>query len=672
MFAAVGREGPVSEPIQTLISSLVQALQGSNSLEWPVLRERILQYGTEAVAPLLAVMQNTDYAFLTRAVAVQILGELRDPAAVDGLIVGLQDETMRYRIALSLGQIGDKRASQPLLELLHTMNVDGDGWGTVALALANLDEPKAIPLLVDFVVLPPDDETSDRYRVGLGRFGEQAVDPLLNEIRKQASNENVTDSPAYLRLRYALNLAIDHMGASGIEVILKTLNDPSILLQTTGLMLLQSSLEDRKNMRRALDFELQEGYPRYYVRAEPSAEVREVNPEFLAALDDYRLRDVCRRVLTSPDSVVRELAAEILGIYADQNSVDALLGALDDSSPSVRYRAIEALGMIGDKRAVMKLADCMGDDVDFVRESAAQALKKLADKRATSALIAAIDDESSEVHEAALEALGELRDDKAFESMADHIWNDEGALDFAVLGNLMRYGDKALPILSELLTEVDGRIEQRELYRGLVPYANPVADVLVLALQDRRPVVRKNAAQLLWALCVLLNDDRVVPPLIAALEDPQAAVRQAAADALGLFQDSRAVDPLIGRLNDPERDVRLAAIRSLGIIRDMRAVPALMEKLNSADFLERSQASDMLNHFQPPSIDLLLEMVIDPNRPPESREEAARILSESDDPRAIETLRGLLGDTDARVQFWAKRATDRIEVNLDEINQKPE
>ncbi len=666
----------MSEPIQILIDGLVQALESGNSQKWPVLREQIVKHGVGAVEPLLAVMRNTGYAFLTRAVAVQILGELRDPSAVDGLIAGLKDESemMRYRIALALGQIGDKRATEPLLDLLHSTNVDGDGWGTLALALANLDEPRAIPLLVDFVVLPPDDDTSERYNAGLGRFGEAAVEPILNEIRKQEVNENATDSTGYLRLRAALNLVCDHMGAGGVEVILKALHDPSILLQTTGLMLLQSSLEDRKHMRRALDFELQEGYPRYYVRAETSIEVREVNPEFLAALDDYRLREVCRRVLTSPDSVVRELAAEILGIYADHSSVDALLGALSDSSPSVRYRAIDALGMIGDKRAVIKLADCMGDDVDFVRESAAQALKKLGDKRATSALVAAIDDESSEVHEAALEALGELRDDKAFDPMADHIWNDEGELDFAVLGNLMRYGEKALPILAELLTdvEVEGRVEQRELYRGLVPYANPVADVLVLALQDRRPAVRKNAAQLLWALCVLLNDDRVVVPLIAALEDPQAAVRQASADALGLFQDSRAVDPLIARLNDPERDVRLAAIRSLGIIRDMRAVPALMEKLSSPDFLERSQAADMLNHFQPPSIDLLLEMVIDPNRPTESREEAARLLSESDDPRAMETMRGLLSDADTRVQFWAKRATDRIQVNFDELDQKAE
>lgn len=670
MFAAVGREGPVTEPIQTLIDALVQALESGNSHEWPALRGRILQQGTAAVEPLLKVMQNGDLAFLTRAVAVQILGDLRDPVAVDGLIAGLKDETMRYRIALSLGQIGDKRATEPLLELLHSMNVDGDGWGTLTLALANLDEPRAVPLLVDFVVLPPDDDTSDRYRVGLGRFGEAAVQPILNEIRKQEANENVTDSTGFLRLRYALNLVIDHMGAGGVEVIINALNDPSILLQTTGLMLLQSSLEDRKNMRRALDFELQEGYPRYYVRSDPSSEVREVSPDFLSALDDYRLRDQCRRTLSSPDSVVRELAAEVLGIYADQGSVDVLLGALGDSSPSVRYRAIEALGMIGDKRAALRLADCMGDDVDFVRESAAQALKKLADKRATSALIAAIDDESGEVHEAVLDALGELRDEKAFDPMADRIWNEDGELDFAVLGNLMRFGEKALPVLTHLLTEVDAQLEQRELYRGLVPYANPVADVLVLALQDRRPVVRKNAAQLLWALCVLLDDDRVVQPLIGALEDPQAAVRQAAADALGLFQDSRAVDPLIARLNDPERDVRLAAIRSLGIIRDMRAVPALMEKLNAPDFMERSQAADMLNHFQPPSIEPLLEMLGDPTRPAESREEAARLLSDSNDPRAIEVMRGLLGDPDQRIQFWARRATDRFEVNLDDL--KPE
>lgn len=660
-------DGLLSEPIQKTVDALVQALESGNSHEWPALSEAIVQQGTPAVAPLLAIMQNPNYAFLTRAVAVQILGDLRDPSALGGLIDSLKDETLRYRAALSLGQIGDQRAAEPLLELLHNMKVDGDGWGTLALALANLGEVRAIPLLLDFVILPPDDDTSDRYQQGLGKFGEAAIPPIMEEIRKQEAIENATDSSAYQRLRQALNLAIDRMGIAGVEEIINLLSDASALLQTTGLMLLLASLEDRRNMRRALDFELQENYPRYYVRTDPTSEVREVNPEFLAALDDYRLRDLCRRALTSSDSVVRELAAEALGIYADANSVDALITALQDSSPSVRYCATESLGLIGDRKATVALADCLGDDMDFVRESAAEALKKLGDKRATSALIAAIDDESEEVHEAVLNALGELKDEKAFDALADRIWNDEDELDFAVLGNLVKYGERALFTFSNLLTDVDENIEQRELYRGLVPYANAAADVLVMALQDRRPIVRKNAAQLLWALCVLLEDDRVVPPLINALEDPQTAVRQAAADALGLFQDSRAVDPLINRLSDPERDVRMAAIRSLGIIRDMRAVPSLIDKLNASDFMERSQAADMLQHFQPPSIEPLLGMVGDPSLPAESREEAARLLSTSDDPRAIEAMRRLLDDPDQRIQFWAKRATDRFPVDLDSL-----
>ena len=57
-----------------------------------------------------------------------------------------------------------------------------------------------------------------------------------------------------------------------------------------------------------------------------------------------------------------------------------------------------------------------------------------------------------------------------------------------------------------------------------------------------------------------------VPPLIEALADTDAEVRQMAAFALGLLGDKRAVDPLIALLEDPAAIVQGSAAEALGLI----------------------------------------------------------------------------------------------------------
>ena len=61
-----------------------------------------------------------------------------------------------------------------------------------------------------------------------------------------------------------------------------------------------------------------------------------------------------------------------------------------------------------------------------------------------------------------------------------------------------------------------------------------------------------------------------VPPLIAALEDQArpAYQRVNAAHALGLIEDERTVEPLIAALRDDDEDVRVAAIFALGDLKD--------------------------------------------------------------------------------------------------------
>jgi HEAT repeat protein len=66
-----------------------------------------------------------------------------------------------------------------------------------------------------------------------------------------------------------------------------------------------------------------------------------------------------------------------------------------------------------------------------------------------------------------------------------------------------------------------------------------------------------------------------VEPLLARLQDADAIVRWAAAEALGALQDPRAVEPLLARLQDADPSVRWAAALALGALRDPRALESL-------------------------------------------------------------------------------------------------
>ena len=96
---------------------------------------------------------------------------------------------------------------------------------------------------------------------------------------------------------------------------------------------------------------------------------------------------------------------------------------------------------------------------------------------------------------------------------------------------------------------------------ALVSIGEPAVEPLVEALANQDWRIRLRATE---ALCVL-KSPTAVKPLVALLErDPDTAVRQEAARALGLIGDPAAVDALLGVVEDPRLQVRV--IEALGRI----------------------------------------------------------------------------------------------------------
>ncbi len=125
---------------------------------------------------------------------------------------------------------------------------------------------------------------------------------------------------------------------------------------------------------------------------------------------------------------------------------------------------------------------------------------------------------------------------------------------------------------------------------------------LAADLRSVEPEDRESAAR---ALGQAADDPQVVELLVGALQDKDASVRTAAAEALSgsklafgkqlADRGSRAVEPLIAALRDKDPSVRTAVVEALGALADPRAVEPLIDALRDKDTSVREAVENALN-----------------------------------------------------------------------------
>jgi HEAT repeat protein/beta-lactamase regulating signal transducer with metallopeptidase domain len=243
--------------------------------------------------------------------------------------------------------------------------------------------------------------------------------------------------------------------------------------------------------------------------------------------------------------------------------------------------------------------------------------------------------------------------------------------------------------MASVLNNVNVRMASRiaHLAGGRVQDTTNVAvPALIAALSDPDANVRMAAANSLGQL----EDPRAIPALIAASRDSNAQVRSAAFDALTNFEDPRVVEPMIAALKDPDADVRQRAAQTLGSLQDKRALQPLMAALADSSADVRQAAAQSLGELQDPAAAGALagalkdpkadvrqaaaqslgefELRVAPpaliaalkDADPDVRQAAAQSLGEIQDPAAVPALQSSLGDANADVREGAVRALIEI------------
>ncbi|MBZ5657911.1 MAG: HEAT repeat domain-containing protein [Acidobacteriia bacterium] len=202
----------------------------------------------------------------------------------------------------------------------------------------------------------------------------------------------------------------------------------------------------------------------------------------------------------------REVLVVALGATRNPLAFEVLVPILESQSPILRPKAADALGLLGDRRAIPILTGLLKDPDYQVRESAAFALTRFANFPASPELVAALRDTDTTVQLHASGALLQSHDPKAIDALIAAMPNPNAIY---ALGE--SHDSRAVPALITFLKNP----------------ANQTAD-------------RAAAAASLGKL----GDLHAVEPLIASLNEDNAAIEQQASSALGTLKDKRAIEPL--------------------------------------------------------------------------------------------------------------------------------
>jgi HEAT repeat protein len=327
------RHPAAAEPLARAMAIIPDRLKsrgtGAESAEYEALAGAIGTLGSEAVPPLLRLLDSDDRE--TRRWAASALGLTRDSRATEPLIKRLSDprSEVRKAAALALGEIADSRAIDPL-----------------AAALAGRDH-----------------ETRRAVVIALGAIGSEKALDCLCPMVEDASEP----------VQLALVDAMRKIGGLRAGNCLRRLMDGS-----------------RKHVREAASAALPSLKFTPASAAERAAVAVLIGDFDGAVREGEAASDALISVLGSKDPARRRLAVETLGRLPAPSAVEPLLGVLRDYDPDVRNAAVRALVKVG-HAAVDGLVGMLSHHDPTAQNLAACGLGEIGDPRAAGALAAVVE-----------------------------------------------------------------------------------------------------------------------------------------------------------------------------------------------------------------------------------------------------------------------------------------
>lgn len=320
------------------VESLIQALKDG---DWEARRDAVRTLGelgdARAVEPLIQVVRRGNILD-PRELAAAALGEIGDTSAVEPLIEVLKDFQSRARRAAAdaLDQLGWRPRDET--EKVHLL-VAREEWDE----LAALGEEQGVELLIH-ACKHVDRRELTRVFV---RIGEPAVEPLIQALKH----------------KHVLQAAVQALGIMGdaraVEPLTQVLQHEDYeLQQAVAHALYDLGFRPRDDTEAAYLLTAREEWDELARLGEPAVEP---------------LIRVLRRI--GKPGATGALAR------IGKPAVEPLIQALEDLAAFARWQAATALGEIGDARAVGPLTQVLKDQNREIQEAAKEALEKIKAKK---------------------------------------------------------------------------------------------------------------------------------------------------------------------------------------------------------------------------------------------------------------------------------------------------
>lgn len=308
---------------------------------------QLIMLGEKAVEPLVEFLLSPPALHPEpRCLAAEALGAIGGDRAIDGLIraltindvrardpsIRLSEQVVRNRAAEQLGRLGERRAIEPLLDVLDRFHLVG-----AAEALAELREPRAIPLMIDRL---EDPFIRERIGAALLTFGQEVQIPLMDALSVKRLFHGEESLGSRERRAEAARLLSELKAEKAIEPIVELLDDEAEEVRLQAALALCDLVDDHR-IGKALPILVKDSAwgglaTRDRVFDALIKRASRALPHLLQALEDPDLSDDAK-----------DLAIEVLAHIPDPRVPGALLSILSNPNRTLHWKARWALQRLG-------------------------------------------------------------------------------------------------------------------------------------------------------------------------------------------------------------------------------------------------------------------------------------------------------------------------------------
>ena len=419
-----------------------------------------------------------------RMKAAQALGNIGDPRAVEPLIQALgyddfgdwdereKDNDFQIKAVEALGKIGDARAIKPLMEAIKLE--DWEVRGEISKTFAKIGEPAIKPLIDE--IFYGDFRGLALYV--LEKMGELAVGPLLEALEDLWITYFGEEG---LELAEEIILTLGEIGEPAVIPLIQILKTDYWQARMYAAEALEKTGDERaiEPLVQALrDDEADEPIEDVRAKAAEGLDKLDWEPrndkekahyliaknqwDELVKLGEIGIKELIQDLKFRDACITEHIFLTLIKI--GEPAVKPLIKALKEDDTQIRELAASALTEIGEP-AVIPLIKALKEENLSIRFNVAVILGDIGDERAVEPLIKALEDKNSEVRSMAAFALGDIGDSKAIEPLIQALKDEDWNVRWGATEALGKIGNsRAAEVLSKALNDKNQNVRRAAIY----------------------------------------------------------------------------------------------------------------------------------------------------------------------------------------------------------------